>query len=128
MANPLAGNPLRTREDVERAAMDLFTPLLPHFSKGAARVKLGSWGVWYSDGAGELEGFARPLWGIVPLVIARRTVIPVLHAKHEAGTHLLCCAVLAADAAEVPDWEQPPQLPDEAWSLLERMEGSDDAR
>ena len=69
MANPLAGNPLRTREDVEHAATDLFTPLLPHFSEGGARVKLGSAGVWFSDGAEELEGFARPLWGIVPLVM-----------------------------------------------------------
>ena len=69
MANPLAQNPLRTREDVERAATDLFTPLLPHFSEGGARVKLGSSGVWFSDGAEELEGFARPLWGIVPLVM-----------------------------------------------------------
>jgi hypothetical protein len=69
MANPLAENPLLTREDVERAAMDLFTPLLPHFSEGGARVKLGSSGVVFSDGAEELEGFARPLWGIIPLVM-----------------------------------------------------------
>jgi len=69
LANPLAKNPLRTREDVERAAIDLFTPLLPHWSEGGARVKLGSSGVWFSDVAEELEGFARPLWGIVPLVM-----------------------------------------------------------
>ena len=69
LANPLANNPLRTREDVERAAIDLFTPLLPFWSEGGARVKLGSSGVWFSDAAEELEGFARPLWGIVPLVM-----------------------------------------------------------
>ena len=69
LANPLANNPLRTREDVERAAIDLFTPLLPFFSQGGARVKLGSSGVWFSGVAEELEGFARPLWGVVPLVM-----------------------------------------------------------
>src|SRR6185437_5417019 len=45
-ANPLHGNPLLTRDDLARAARDLFSPLLPYFS----------------------EGGARPLWGIVPLV------------------------------------------------------------
>jgi hypothetical protein len=67
LANPLAGNPLRTRSDLQRAVRDLFAPLLPHFSRGCARVKLGSSGVFFSDAAEELEGFARPLWGIVPL-------------------------------------------------------------
>lgn len=69
LANPLVGNPLRTRTDLQRAVCDLFTPLLPHFSRGGARVKLGSSGVFFSDAAEELEGFARPLWGIVPLVM-----------------------------------------------------------
>ena len=33
-SNPLAGNPLKTREDVEKALLDLFNPLLPAFSEG----------------------------------------------------------------------------------------------
>lgn len=68
-ANPLAGNPLRTRADVQRAARDLFEPLLPHWSEGGARVRLGSSGVLFADDAAELEGFARPLWGVVPLAL-----------------------------------------------------------
>jgi hypothetical protein len=67
--NPLAGNPLRRREDIERAARALFQPLLPHFSQGGARVKLGHSGVLFSEGAEQLEGFARPLWGMVPLAM-----------------------------------------------------------
>ena len=43
-ANPLAGNPLETREDMSRALLDLFDPLLAYFSDGNARVRL--------DGAG----------------------------------------------------------------------------
>jgi hypothetical protein len=65
--NPLAGNPLRTRDDLVRAVRDLVEPLLPSFSPGAARVRLGNSGVAFPDVAEELEGFARPLWGLVPL-------------------------------------------------------------
>lgn len=66
-ANPLAGNALRTREDVQNAVRDLVHPILPHFSAGRARVRLGSFGAWFSQSDAELEGFARPLWGLVPL-------------------------------------------------------------
>jgi hypothetical protein len=65
--NPLAGNPLRTRADLVRAVHDLVDPLLPSFSPGDARVRLGHTGVIFPDAAEELEGFARPLWALVPL-------------------------------------------------------------
>jgi hypothetical protein len=67
-ANPLFGNPLRTREDLSKAVIDLFRPLLPYFSEGGARVRLGATGAIFDRAAADLEGFARPLWGIVPLV------------------------------------------------------------
>lgn len=69
LANPLANNPLLTRADVERAMLALFEPLLPHFSPGGARVKLGSEGVLFGAQCEELEGFARPLFGLVPLAM-----------------------------------------------------------
>ncbi|MGV2105992.1 DUF2264 domain-containing protein [Agrobacterium vitis] len=65
-ANPLYGNPLRSRDDVAKALLDLFTPLLPYFSQGGARVRLGASGAIFDHAAADLEGFARPLWGIVP--------------------------------------------------------------
>ena len=64
---PLAGNPLRSRADLQRAMRDLFAPLVPCFSPGAARVRIGSTGAHYSEVAAELEGFSRPLWGLAPL-------------------------------------------------------------
>ena len=67
LANPLAGNPLRTRADLQRAVRDLVAPLLPHFSPGGARVRLGSFGAAFPPADAELEGFARPLWGLAPL-------------------------------------------------------------
>lgn len=66
-ANPLAGNPLRTRADVQRAVLDLVHPLLPHFSPAYARVRLGSFAAVFPMADAELEGFARPLWGLAPL-------------------------------------------------------------
>ncbi|WP_196259980.1 DUF2264 domain-containing protein [Pelagibacterium limicola] len=66
-ANPLFGNPLRTRDDVERGLNALFTPLLPYFSKGGARVRLDGVGAHFDRAAADLEGFARPLWGLTPL-------------------------------------------------------------
>jgi len=64
--NPLAGNPLKTREDVEQALLDLFDPLLPAFSEGGARVSLGATAAHFDFAAADLEGFARPLWGLAP--------------------------------------------------------------
>lgn len=65
--NPLYGNPLRTRADVERALRDSFAPLRPYFSEGGARVRLSATAAHFDRAAAELEGFARPLWGLAPL-------------------------------------------------------------
>lgn len=68
-ASPFADNPLRTRADVELAMRQLFEPLLPHFSVGRARVRLGSSAVLFGKECEEFEGFARPLFGLVPLAL-----------------------------------------------------------
>jgi hypothetical protein len=66
-ANPLHANPLLTRADIERALHDLFAPLRPHFSPGGARVRLNAAAATFDRAAADLEGFARPLWGLAPL-------------------------------------------------------------
>src|SRR6478736_9494567 len=65
-SNPLANNPLKTREDMSRALRDLFDPLLPYFSAGNARVRLDGAAAHFDRAAADLEGFARPLWGLAP--------------------------------------------------------------
>jgi len=65
-ANPLAGNPLQSRADVETALRSLFDPLLPYFSDGGARVRLSGAAAHFDRAAADLEGFARPLWGLTP--------------------------------------------------------------
>lgn len=66
--NPLFGNPLKTRADVAKAVRDLIRPLLQHMSENSARIRLGAGGVHYGSQAAELEAFARPLWGLAPLL------------------------------------------------------------
>ncbi|MCW4116002.1 DUF2264 domain-containing protein [Aurantimonas sp. MSK8Z-1] len=64
--NPLCSNPLVTRDDVAEALLDLFDPLLPYFSNGNARVRLDAVAAHFDRAAADLEGFARPLWGLAP--------------------------------------------------------------
>jgi hypothetical protein len=66
--SPISGNKFETREDVQRACMDLFSPLLKGFSPGGARVRVEESAAHFDQIAADLEGFARPLWGIVPYV------------------------------------------------------------
>ncbi|HTN61515.1 MAG TPA: DUF2264 domain-containing protein [Devosia sp.] len=66
-ANPLHGNPLQNRADVEKGLNALFAPLLPYFSEGGARVRLDAAAAHFDRAAADLEGFARPLWGLTPL-------------------------------------------------------------
>ncbi|GGO89104.1 DUF2264 domain-containing protein [Wenjunlia tyrosinilytica] len=55
------------RDEPRRMLLDLAEPLLPHFSPGGARLRLGTNTAVYDDAAAELEAFARPLWGLAPL-------------------------------------------------------------
>ena len=64
--NPLSGNSLSRRSDVVKALQDLFVPLLPYFSQGAG-VRLDATASYSDRAAADFEGFARPLWGLLPL-------------------------------------------------------------
>ncbi|WP_406316458.1 DUF2264 domain-containing protein [Streptosporangium sp. NBC_01639] len=55
------------REDMSRLVRELTDPLIPRFSPGRARLRLGTNAALYPDEAAELEAFARPLWGLAPL-------------------------------------------------------------
>lgn len=65
--NPLTNNPFRTKTDVIKACQNLFDPLLASFSPGKARVQLDASGSTWDRAACDLEGFARPLFGIAPM-------------------------------------------------------------
>ncbi|WP_421723237.1 DUF2264 domain-containing protein [Bauldia sp.] len=65
--NPIEGNRFSSRAESGEAAVALWKPLLPYFSKGKGRVDLGQTAAHFTKTAAELEGFARPLFGLVPL-------------------------------------------------------------
>ncbi|CAM0136894.1 hypothetical protein VKS41_007483 [Umbelopsis sp. WA50703] len=67
--SPLAGNKFETRDDVVKAVHDLFEPMIKGFSHDGAVVKFDKTAAAFNFPAIHLEGFARPLWGIVPLVL-----------------------------------------------------------
>lgn len=64
---PFAALPLSTRADVAQLCAALARPVLDRASAGGARVRLGTSGAHFTDVAAEIEGFARPLWGLAPL-------------------------------------------------------------
>ncbi len=68
-ANPLAAGPLDTRGDVQRSVRDLYAPLAPHYTPHGAQLRAGSFGAVFEQRVAGLEGFARPLYGIVPLTV-----------------------------------------------------------
>jgi len=68
---PIALNPLRTRADVQEAVRQICEPLKPHYSEGKALVRLGATCTNYGERRCEMEAFARPFWGLMPLAAGR---------------------------------------------------------
>src|SRR4030042_1304102 len=63
----LARNPLVEYDDLKRALLDSIRPYGNFFTPGRAGIDLGPPGATFTERAVRLEGFARLLWGIVPL-------------------------------------------------------------
>lgn len=57
---------LHTKQEFEGLMFRLLQPLKPLYSAGGARLNLGDTGATYPTVAVEMEGFSRPLWGLVP--------------------------------------------------------------
>lgn len=68
--HPIGDNPLRSRADLVQALVDLSAPLRPCFSPGGARVSIDASAASFDRAAADLEGFARPLWGLAPALAA----------------------------------------------------------
>jgi hypothetical protein len=66
--HPFSTNPLRTRNDVVSAVASLLDPLAAGFSPLNSLVKVGSTGTRFDETAAQVEGYARPLWGLAPLL------------------------------------------------------------
>ncbi len=67
--HPFSENPLQTRKDVANAVTSLLDPLLEHgASPQKARIRVGYTGTRFDETAAQIEGYARPLWGLAPLL------------------------------------------------------------
>lgn len=64
----VTSNRVLTRHDMVRLLNDLLTPLEACQSTGGARVRIGHGGAGFDPVAAELEGYARALWGLGPLL------------------------------------------------------------
>ncbi|CAN6618432.1 hypothetical protein TRVA0_007S01772 [Trichomonascus vanleenenianus] len=67
--NPMGGAKLESRADVASAFEKLFEPMLKGFSDSGAEVLYDLSAAHFDRKAISLEGYARPLWGIVPYVL-----------------------------------------------------------
>ncbi|WP_411349020.1 DUF2264 domain-containing protein [Paenibacillus sp. WLX2291] len=63
-----SGLELYTRDDLAALLHRLTKPLLPLYSEGKARLRIGHTGASYPADLAEMEGFSRVLWGLVPLL------------------------------------------------------------
>ena len=61
-------SPIATRGEFQEACVSLLDPLLPYFTPGGTRVRLGYTGTRYDEVGAQIQGFARPLWGLAPLL------------------------------------------------------------
>lgn len=59
---------LESREDAALLLLDIIRPLKAHYSKGHAWLHVGDTGAHYGVKAARMEGFARVLWGLGPLL------------------------------------------------------------
>lgn len=64
----ITSNPVETRDDLVNLLHDLLVPLQAGLSTGGARVKIGHTGTHFDQVAAELEGYARALWGLAPMM------------------------------------------------------------
>lgn len=69
---PLPGfsdNKLESRDDFIEAIIALISPLNKYFSPDKSRIRIPvATGAHFDESAAQLEGFARPLWAIAPLL------------------------------------------------------------
>jgi hypothetical protein len=61
-------NPFQSREDVVAAVASLLDPLAEGDSPLHSMVKVGSTGTRFDETAAQVEGYARPLWALAPLL------------------------------------------------------------
>lgn len=61
-------NPLETKEDLQNLTENLITCVTEHFSQGKAWLNAGETAARYPHKTAWVEGFLRPLFGLIPFL------------------------------------------------------------
>lgn len=69
--NDVRNNPLLTRQDVVRAALQLLEPLIPCLTPGKVRLHIADSAAYYPEDIAGMEGWSRALWAIVPMLAGK---------------------------------------------------------
>ena len=69
--NAIQHNPLLTREDVAKGAIQMIDPLVSCLTPGKARMVVGDGSAHYSEDVAGMEGFSRVLWALVPMMMGK---------------------------------------------------------
>ena len=64
-------NPLRSRQDLIRAAAELLRPLTSCMTPGKARIYVGNGSAHYSEDVAGMECWSRALWALVPMLAGK---------------------------------------------------------
>jgi hypothetical protein len=67
--NHFENNPFVSKQDFQKLVIDLYLPLAKYQSTEGAVVDINDGAAFYDMRASYIEAVARPLWGIVPLVV-----------------------------------------------------------
>ncbi|KAJ5328559.1 hypothetical protein N7452_008949 [Penicillium brevicompactum] len=67
-SHPFNNLPYLTRSDLQSACAAILNPLKPLFTKGSTRIKIGTSTTRFDEGGAQIEGYARPLWGLASLL------------------------------------------------------------
>jgi len=69
--NEIRKNPLMTRQDVVRGAIQMIEPLVSCLTPGKSRMIVGDGSAHYSEDVAGMEGFSRVLWALVPMMMGK---------------------------------------------------------
>ncbi|WP_036607615.1 DUF2264 domain-containing protein [Oribacterium sp. P6A1] len=64
----LTPSDLSDKQKAQKVLLQLLKSLIPFYSESGARLRIGDTGTHYELSSQEMEAFARPLWGLVPLL------------------------------------------------------------
>ena len=64
-------NPLRTRQDLVRAAADIRRPMTECMTPGKARIYVGNGSAHYGEDVSGMECWSRALWALVPMLAGK---------------------------------------------------------